>query len=524
MYKKLLLLLALTALIAGCGQQVPQVSTTMAAPGNLKIQGVVYSISYYASGGYYYSHFGPTVSGATVTLLGTAESKTALTNDKGEYMFENVRYGDYYVKGTKDGYQSDITDVIMSAVEGSVTTLDLSLSVHPVVRSVSPAPNSTIEASATFTVTFNEPMDTATVRPRIAAGGIRTFAAGDTAAISCAWSGGDTILTITPQSTLSANQIYRLYLANTFEDVKDKDGNILAINVSYTGGVPIDEDGDVIEQTNDYFTYKTTAGGAPTAPSGLTIGTSGGQFTATGVDYAALFGGTADVDFNWTPSTSGNVTGYKVYIARSSTGPWCLLSATTTNLLTAVDVPTTIRYALFDAAAVSVVDPVSTRNFPFINEKIYVKVVAYNGEGESSASAANAIELNPPGLSATVFSGRALGAGFTAQRLGNGYYLAGLTAGTDTTTIYIAFDEPVDASTIIAANFTISGGRTITGAELLTSSSADLDPAAVWAGSVYSIVKLTANSAVSTDTITIGTGVKDLAGNAIPASTTVVIP
>jgi hypothetical protein len=99
-----------------------------------------------------------------------------------------------------------------------------------------------------------------------------------------------------------------------------------------------------------------------------------------------------------------------------------------------------------------------------------------------------------------------------------------LTAGTDTTLIYIAFDEPVDASTITAGNFTISGGLTITGAELLTSSSADLDPGAVWTGSVYSIVKLTASAAVSTNTITIGTGVKDLAGNAIPAGTTVTIP
>jgi hypothetical protein len=519
MYKKLLILLALTVLIAGCGQQVPQVSTTMAAPGNLKIQGVVYSISYYASGGYYYSHFGPTVSGATVTLLGTAESKTALTNDKGEYMFENVRYGDYYVKGTKDGYQSDITDVIMSAVEGSVTTLDLSLSVHPVVRSVSPAPNSTIEASATFTVTFNEPMDTATVRPRIAAGGIRTFAAGDTAAVSCAWSGGDTILTITPQSTLSANQIYRLYLANTFEDVKDKDGNILAINVSYTGGVPIDEDGDVIEQTNDYFTYKTTAGGAPAAPGGLTISTSGGQFTATGVDYADIMT-PVTINFNWLPSSSGNVTGYKVYLARSSNGPWITSAAltTTSNSLTAVGIATTIISALFDASAASTVNPVSTHNYPFINEKIYAKVAAYNGEGESSASAgADAIEINPPGRDTTAYK-----AGFGGQRLLNGYYLTALAVG-DTTIAYIAFDEPIDPATLSAGTFTLDGGLSVVSATLLTSSSASVGVGAAWppGGGVYSVVKIIASGNISGRTLTVPTAIKDLAGNAIPASTTI---
>jgi hypothetical protein len=526
MYKKLLILLALTVLIAGCGQQVPQVNTTMAAPGNLVVKGIVYAKYYvkYATGAgsdYYVTRNGGPVVGATVTLTGTYETKTTTSNGNGEYVFENVRYGSYYVKATKDNYQAVPTSLTTSSVDGSVTTQDLQLSAAPVIRTLSPAANGTIETSAQFVVTFNEPMDTATVRPRIVAAGIRTFAAGDTVNVSCAWSDGDKVLTITPLNTLSPNLIYSLYLANTFDEVKDKEGNILAVRSSSSYGAKVeDKDNAVAEDLNEYFTFKTTAGGAPAAPSGLTIGTDGGQFTATGVDYAALFGGTADIAFNWLPSSSGNVTGYKVYIARSSTGPWCLLSAPTTNLLTGVDVPTTIRNALFDASAGSAIDPVSTRDFPFINEKIYAKVVAYNGEGESSASTANAIELNPPGRDNTVYSGTST---FPLTELVNGYYLAALSAA-DNKTAYIAFNEPVAASTIATSNFSISGTNDLTEAVLLTSSSLNLDPGGVWAGDAYSIVRITSATNLSGRTLTIGTGVTDLAGNAIPASTTVVIP
>ena len=81
----------------------------------------------------------------------------------------------------------------------------------------------------------------------------------------------------------------------------------------------------------------------------------------------------------------------------------------------------------------------------------------------------------------------------------------------DTKIAYIAFIEPVDPATIIAGNFTHSAG-TVTDATLLTSSGDNLG--AFWLSFERSIVKITSDTDFAAlDTITVGSGVKDLAGN-----------
>ena len=405
--------------------------------------------------------------------------------------------------------------------DNSILSCDIDMSGRPVVLSITPAPGSIIGTTDSIVVQFNEAMDISTVLPYLKAQGTRTFAVADTQSMTTSWSNGNKTLTITPLNTLSRNQYYSIEV--------DPDG--LALDASgyrletaaptNSGGL----DEAVYNQTSLQYYYRVSSGGIPAPPTGLTIGTSQGPFSSTGVEYDQLFGGTADIDFNWQPSPSGNVTRYNVYIARSANGPWTLLGGVWTNRLTGQDVYNNIRNALFGTG--TIIDPVATRNFPFINERIYARVTACNGDGESASAEASAIELNPPGAYAPIDNGRAGGSGFTGQRLANGYYLADLTAGTDTKVAYVAFYEPVDPSTITIGNFSILSAvvKNVVGAEILTSSSSDVNPGGIWGNfPIYSVVKITSDADFQAmDVITIGTGVKDLAGNGIPAGTNIVI-
>ncbi|KPJ68739.1 hypothetical protein AMJ44_05535, partial [candidate division WOR-1 bacterium DG_54_3] len=127
-----------------------------------------------------------------------------------------------------------------------------------------------------------------------------------------------------------------------------------------------------------------------------------------------------------------------------------------------------------------------------------------------------------PQLNTAAYSGRTLG-GRAAEVLNNNYYLPALTAGTDTKIAYIAFNQPVDPSTILATVFqhTDVGDVTkglVTNATLLTSSSSNLS--GIWPGNLFSIVKITSDTDFAlTDKIKVSTAVKDLAGNPVVSGT-----
>ena len=519
--------LALGILVAGCGQETPEVKTEIASPRNLVCKGIVYS-NYFAGPSYDQYHVIGPVAGAIVSLVGDYETKSAVTNANGEYVLENIKYGYYRIEATKEGYQrGKVFLYIESAVpDGAIFTEDIDMWINPVMRSVSPLPYSTIETDAVFNVTFNKPMDTTTVRPRLVSAGVRTFAAGDTVSVSTAWSENDTVLTITPTSSLLPNEIYRLYLGlNEFADVKDKEGYKLASSTSTSYGIPVEEDGNVIEN-NDYFTYYTASGGLPGAPSNLMVTVNSKPFTseaATGADYVDVYTSSNSVDLYCDPPSSGGpITGYKFYAAidAASASNYVLLGSTVNNYYsrTVAELIT----ALYGSG--STVDPLSTQNYPFINKAVYFKVVAYNGEGESTqeASIGATKELVGPQLNTAAYSGRTLG-GRAAEVLNNNYYLPALTAGTDTKIAYIAFNQPVDPSTILATVFqhTDVGDVTkglVTNATLLTSSSSNLS--GIWPGNLFSIVKITSDTDFAlTDKIKVSTAVKDLAGNPVVSGT-----
>ena len=491
------------ALISGCGQQTPSINTVNSQPKGLSIKGTIYTTTLSGTVG------GP-ISGAVVTLSGDRANYTAVTNSQGEYVFSGIPDGTYVVVATAEGHQrlSTTTVTIKPSsdvpADNTITVGDIQLSSQPVILSYSPAPNSVITQSPTFVVTFNEAMDTSTVIPAMAAAGVRTFAlSGSTVPLSTSWSSDSKTLTITPEAALISNESYTL--------------SVSSVAMRDASGYSIDTTGEQALATSQ--TYRVATGGVPGDPSNLTVIVNNKPFTTvegTGADYLDVYTSANWIDLYCDPPSSGGlVTGYKFYAAldTASAGNYVLIGSTTVNYLS-LQISTLIT-ALYN----STVNPVSTMNYPFINKAVYFKVVAYNGDGESAAASSGAVkEVVGPQVDLTAFDGRAT-QGKAAELLNNNYYLAALTAGTDTKIAYIAFNQPVDAATIIPANFTLSGGATVAAASLLTSSSTNLT--ASFTGNVYSIVKITSDTDFTgAETLTVGTGVKDLAGNPVSQSVT----
>ncbi|KPJ68740.1 hypothetical protein AMJ44_05540 [candidate division WOR-1 bacterium DG_54_3] len=529
--------------VAGCGEQTPGVKIETASPQNLVCKGIVYGNYYMRQGSSYGSHVIGSVAGAMVTLVGSYETKSAVTNADGEYVFEKVKYGNYVIEVTKEGYQRgegylEIGEMLMygsanassvkasNVPDGAIFTVDLDMGINPVMRSVSPLPNSTIETDAVFTITFNKPIDTATVRPSFVSAGVRTFAAGDTVGVTTAWSDNDTVLTITPTSSLLPNEVYMLYLGlNEFADVKDKDGYKLASSTSTSYGIPVQEDGNVIEN-NDYFTYYTASGGAPGAPSYVMVAVNSKPFVsdaATGADYIDVYTSGNSINLYCDPPSSGGpITGYKFYAAidAASATNYVLLSSTPNNYYTGTVAQ--LITALYGSG--STVDPISTQNYPFINKAVYFKAVTYNGEGESTQEATTGAkkELVGPQLNTAAYSGRA-GGGRSAEILNNNYHLPALIDTTHARIAYIAFNQPIDPNTISASYFSHTDSLdevkgTVTDATHLTSSSSNLS--GVWPGNLFSIVQITTDTDfVVNDKIKVITNVKDLAGNPVVSGT-----
>jgi hypothetical protein len=518
------------ALLTGCAQTMPEVKSGTAVPQNLVVKGIVYGDVYIPNDYYYVSQVIGPVAGAIVSLVGSYETKSTVTSDKGEYVFENVKNGSYWVQVTKEGYQqgeeylsteygglmmasAKAASVKASAVaDGTIFTVDLDMWINPVMRAVTPLQDSTIETSAVFTVTFNKPMDPATIRPRIVTWGLRTSAVGDTVNATGSWDASATVLTIIPVSPLIPNEVYRLYLAASFDQVKDKEGHRLASSTSTYYAIPVEEHGNVIEN-NEYFTFRTSAGAAPGAPSGAYLTIGGKMITSdatAGADFADIFGAaTTNVLFN---PGSGNITGYKVYAANDPAKNFQLIYSDTldSNYTTG----TTFTFSMGNLlnailGETDTSDPLGTGNYPLINQPTYFRVVAFNGEYQSAAAEVSAQDRVPPRFNANVQESI-----YAGGLLNNGYYLPELTASlADVKKAYVAFQEPIDPTTVSSTEFSISGGPHIVNVTLLTRGSSDLG---LLAGRDYSILLVETDSDLGMGAYTLtATGIKDLAGNSM---------
>ena len=512
------LVVTLGMLVSGCGQQTPTINTSNSQPQGLAIKGVVYSTTVAGTKG-------APLAGAVVSLSGNSANQTATTNALGEYLIKDIPDGAYILIVTAEGHvRNTATGVVIKPSTGvpadnTVTVADIQLSSSPIIVSISPNPNAVISQTTTFVVVFNEAMDPSTVNPSLSPSGVRTFTIpGDSAPIKTGWADSRTLL-ITPEAALISNEAYLLSI----------DPNTTARDAS---GYTLVTTGDLSLAAN--VNFRVTAGGVPGTPSNLsiTVGTKAITSDATGADYADVFGA-ASIGLHWDPST-GQVTGYKVYVANSATGNYVFLTNATNNRNYVDVTANNILSALYGTTAI---DPLAIGGYPMINIPLYVKVVAFNGDGESAAASASTKELIPPTLNATGWDGN--GTFTTPYVLDNNYYLPAI--GTDDTVAYVFLSEPVDPATVTTAAFAITavGGapvRTVVSATLLTQSSGKLrgaGPAPMAA--TYAVVKIVADGSIKDpdaagpmayQIMAVQANVSDLAGNRVagPGSSTGNLP
>ncbi|OGC07609.1 hypothetical protein A2230_02315 [candidate division WOR-1 bacterium RIFOXYA2_FULL_36_21] len=495
-----LILLLGAFVLAGCSQEKPSISTTNAQPSGIKIKGTVYTNELSGARG-------DVLSGAFVYLSGAATTSATATNSLGEYSFVNVTDGDYTIVASAEGHQrvstttvlikSDLVDVTDNCVEVDDIVLDSS----PVILSYSPTPNTEISRNPTFVVTFNETMDAFSVLPKLTITGIRASVSDNgSIPLAASWNASKTVLTLTTQATLPANTTCTLEVDSTSTAVDTAGYSLVA------GQAGANELGQSLKAD-----YSIDVGGLPGAPSNLSISTLNNKIItsdASGADFADAITGTNNVQLYWKQST-GEVSGYKVYVNDVSTNNYRYL----TNTIACNPTVTLnqIMNALYGNVMASF-DPLYTGKIPFVNNPLYVKVVAYNGDGESVSSEAAVSELNPPNVATGLASNFDAANPKGRTILTNGYDLPAIT-GSDTGVAYIVFNEPLNAASVTTSNITLEGSPGALVFSVLTQSSSDLGAAAA---DDFSIVRISSSDNITGKKVYIK-GVTDLAGNSVAA-------
>jgi len=502
-------ILTLGALVAGCGQQTPEVKTTTNQPNGLVIRGVV-------RGTTLAGNIGDPISGAVVQL-GAAGAVAAgitaktvapptTTNANGEYIFSGIPDGQYMLIVTAEGYtRSTIiptwpkSSTVVPA-DNTITVRDIQLLSEPIILSYSPVPGTVITNTQPIVVTFNEVMDTTTVAFRLAPFAVRTLVAdATTVPLTVAWDSATApkVATLTPKAALISNESYVLTVDPT-SVAQDKAGYLLS------GGTGAEQAQALA------VLYKVSTGGVPGDPTDLTISyTNAGPVLTTEASYGNTFN-TTGLGLGWaSPTTGGPVTGYKVYVAYGASGNFTLL-ATVTPLTGSVSNQITMRTdgvgfgndiitQLYGTGAQK--DPVCTGGVPFINDICRFKVVAYNGDGES----ANGATISGRDSVGATFGGGTSWATFNTDAImANLRKISGLTTSTEA---YLGFNEPLSA---IA-----SAGKIHIGTYEATTATVIMNDSLGLGGGNLSMVKVTtAGPVFPGDGVTLEAGaVTDLSGN-----------
>ncbi|MFA4967326.1 MAG: Ig-like domain-containing protein, partial [Candidatus Margulisiibacteriota bacterium] len=475
MFKKMFVLLVLAVVamgaLVGCGQQTPTVNTTSSQPKGLTIRGTVYGLTIDGNrgnpiaGATLVLNGGAAVSVSGVKSLAASYLTTTVTGSNGEFVFTDLPQSAYYYYGftvvaTKDGYQRNITeDIALTGLtplpENAEVTVNIDMDGNPAVLSISPMPGTTIEAAAkTIVVAFNEAMDRSSVRPTLTTKGIRTYAIGDTQTLTTTWSADSKILYITT-GTLLANQTYNLKL-DPSSVAKDVSGYLLETSPpSDSGGL----DSTTYNATVSDFYYRTASSGVPGAPTGLLLTVN----NTTEVNYSDVDGGAEAVNLSWLAPSSGSITGYKVYVSPSASGPWALLSSASVNTLTSntTNVNTALYGSMYNADCI--------RQLAFVNDAVYFSVIAYNGEGEGSGVTTSKRDSVKPTITTLTGAVDRNPATVGIPIVGpTNYETAGATLNMG---CYIAFSEPMNTSTLTdAAKYTLSTGGPVVSATVKYSS------------------------------------------------------
>lgn len=534
-------ILLLAAIIYGCGQVTPQINSSSAQPGNLSIRGTVYAEKAdIFTIPLFLTSRGDPYPGAYVALSGSSGTWSTTSDAKGEYVFAGVPDGSYHLHVTAEGYQ-DRSTVLFFVVGGAIkpinnipadqtmTIFDVDLWGNPIITSYSPASGEVISNNQVFTVKFNEAMDTSTVKVSMVPQGVRTAdIAQSTAQLNMVWSNGNKTLTITPRDQLISNEVYQLVF----------DWNLNFGNILLSSG-PRDLKGNLmvtpfwldfvhfpfeINACDNRAVYRVASGGVPGAPSNLQItyntGAGGPPHITTEADaydfWINLYSYPNTIFLSWDSPASGQISGYNIYTSNGSSSEYLKLNKT----LIASNEYTTNGYNFEKTFwplpnQVPWSDPVCSGNYPFINNPVRIKVVAVNGDGEGPGVEISAIDNVSPKL----VTSESANSGFTGALLNDDYYLPAIPAASSGEA-YLGLSEPVNPATV-SGNVTISG-VTLT-ATLLTQSSGYLAPFPKF----MSVIKLDAGTTdITGKTVTITSGLKDLAGNAPVAGSgdTIVLP
>ena len=489
--------LLITVLAYGCGQQSPSMNTFFTQPQGVTLRGTIYEFQ---------SNFqlGVPVADAIVTLDGDRGNWTARANAKGEYSFPGLPDGSYIVSVSKEGYSNlnsiwstPIKSFALKAADNTITTVNAFLFVFPAIKQFSPATGSVITNNQVFKVTFDKAMDTSTVQFVLTSLGLRaSLISGGTVQLNVSWSADNKEATINPIGGLNSNEAYRLMIVpptSLLPEPYDTEGN----SGLWTWGAIFDESDNVFSD------YRVTTGGVPLPPANLQV-IVGGQPTSE-LDSFNVADFTEDAQLSWAPSPSTNITGYKIYVARSGSlnnySPLEAKSTTATSTSNNYFTSEISKVVTSLYGSLAEVNPISTGNYPFINNTVYFRVVAYNGDGESAPIEVSARDVvSPragfalPNYQAEPFPGAVV----------NGLFVPGIDAA-EKDRLYIMVHEPVDPATVVGANFALDGGLTIVSARLIMN---------YFVPSIGSIVEIKASGNLNGRTLTMS-NIKDLAGNPV---------
>lgn len=470
--------ISIALMLTGCGQN-STVDTASSQPEGIKIKGIVREVTLGGT-------VGGAVAGAVVSLAGDSVNKTVTVNSAGEYLIEGIPDGYYNIIITAEGYiRGRVTGLVIKpgsyiSADNTITIQDVLLNSSPIISAVSPTPNSIIASNQAITVTFDEPMDPTTVRFNLNPIGLRAYALlpASTGRATTTWDSTGRIATVTPTTNLNMNTVYRLVVS---PDAKDLKGYPLV----YSGS---DESLALTQE------FRVVSGGVPGAPSGVAVTVNGRTDEAFNFwDVANPANGVA---LNWQPPALTNITGYKVYVAKDGAN-YVYLGAVADNM--ASFTVQNIIDAIFGSGTTA--NPISRRDFPFVNYSVSFKVVAYNGDGETAVVTTALRDKIGPSMSN---SWATMADVITDQ----GVFVPGITAADNS--VYIQFNEPIDHSTLIKDNFTFSGGLTVVSVDFIYTECRNY----------VTYCRIKANGAVSGSgqSLTATSGVKDLSGNSVKST------
>jgi hypothetical protein len=434
---------------------------------------------------------------------------------------------------------------LASDVTWTFTTADQT---PPTVLSITPADGTTAPPSVVFFITFSEAMDATTINATNIT--LKVASSGAAVAGNVNYNTGNHIATFTPLQTLAQNATYTLTVSGA---VKDAAGNQMGTAVSSSintkdetpptviSTVPADgatgisvsapitakfsEPMEIASINGSTFTLKTTSGSTPVAgtvtfdnPSSTATFTPAAPLSSTTSYTATITTGVRDVSAN-------NMTANKVwtFTTGDATAP-TVVSVSPAAGATGVSATTTVQLTFSEAMATATINSANVILKNTATGAVIPATVSYSGNvatiTPSSALSGGVQYTDSVTTGVTDAAGNPLASPFTSKFTVESTPPSVLSISppdgsiniSTSPTIQVAFSEPMDQATINSATITLK--NTATNALVTTTvvyiagtSSATITPSGPL-------------SNATNYTITVTTGVKDVAGNAMAAPVT----